>query len=165
VENEVQASTWRAKLDFKMLYAVEEFFVYLTVAHVEEWLAEFAVRAQEWAAPLGWQASLQGRKLYLVPGVLDKALAVAQLRERLGADQVIAGGDSLLDAAMLRSAGKSIRPCHGELHRIGFTAPNCRVTMEQGPCAGDEIVDWYARQIDGRGRERCQIDATSSDGH
>ena len=142
-----QAICWHANRGFRTLRAVEEFFIYLTVVRSEGWLTEFAAEAQDWAAPLGWHASLQGRKLYLVPAVLDKSVAVAQLATRLSADEVIAGGDSGLDAAMLRAARAAIRPRHGELHRIGFTAPNCQVTAEQGPVAGDEIVGWYARQI------------------
>lgn len=142
-----QATIWQAKRGFRMLHAVEEFFVYLTVARNAGWLLEFAAEAQSWAAPLGWQASLQGRKLYLVPTVLDKSVAVSHLAARIPADEIIAGGDSLLDAGMLRAARTAIRPCHGELDRIGFTAPNCQVTAEQGLAAGDEIVGWYARQI------------------
>ena len=72
---------------------------------------------------------------------------MTRLAERLAVDRVIAAGDSVLDAAMLRIANAAMRPCHGELQRIGFAAPNCEVTMEPGVAAGDEIVGWCARQI------------------
>ena len=141
-----QAGAWHAEHGFKLLGEVEECFVYLTVVRREPWLTEFASQAQAWAEPRGWRASLQGRKLYLVPLALDKAAAVTRLAARLGADEVVAGGDSLLDAEMLRVADAAIRPGHGELHRVGFTAPRCRVASAKGIAAGEEIISWYAQR-------------------
>ena len=139
-----QAARWHATHTFHLIRAVEEYFIYLTAARREHWLIEFAREAAAWARPRGWQASLQGRKLYLVPETLDKSVAVARLARRLGAERVFAGGDSLLDAGMLRSASAAIRPNHGELHRAGFSAPRCEVTADDGLAAGEEIVTWYA---------------------
>jgi hydroxymethylpyrimidine pyrophosphatase-like HAD family hydrolase len=87
--------------------------------------------------------SLQGRKLYLLPAVLDKAPAVAEVAARIGAARVVAGGDSLLDEGMLRRADAGIHPAHGELHVTGFSAANCRTTAGHGAAAGDEIMEWY----------------------
>lgn len=141
-----QAVAWHAEYGFKLVRAVETFFVYLTVTQREPWLEEFAEQAEAWASARGWRASLQGRKLYLVPAILDKSAAVTHLAARLGVDRVFAGGDSLLDAGMLRSADASIRPCHGELQQIGFTAPHCQVTADRDVAAGDEIISWYLRK-------------------
>jgi hypothetical protein len=139
-----QATAWHAAQAFRMLRAVDDCFVYLTVAAREAWLPEFVAAADAWAAPRGWRASLQGRKLYLVPAALDKAAAVADLAARLQPDRVVAGGDSLLDAGMLRAASAAIRPAHGELHATGFVSTNCAVTAAAGITAGEEIVSWYA---------------------
>lgn len=141
-----KAVGWHADYGFKLVRAVEEFFIYLTVVRREPWLEQLAAEVQVWAEANGWRASLQGRKLYLVPAALDKSVAVAHLAARVGADQVFAGGDSLLDAEMLRRADAAIRPSHGELHLVGFTAQHCQVTVESGIAAGDEIISWYARR-------------------
>jgi hydroxymethylpyrimidine pyrophosphatase-like HAD family hydrolase len=126
---------------------VEDFFVYLTVERRETWLTRFAREVHAWSRERGWRASLQGRKLYLLPASLDKAPAVAEVAARFGASRVVAGGDSLLDERMLRAADAAIRPAHGELHVTGFTAPHCRTTVGRGAAAGDEIVSWYASQL------------------
>jgi hypothetical protein len=141
------ASTWKAERGFASLRAVEDFFVYLTVAHREDWLSGFAREVHAWCRERGWRASLQGRKLYLLPASLDKAPAVAEVVARLGASRVVAGGDSLLDERMLRAADAAIRPAHGELHVTGFTAPHCRTTVGRGAAAGDEILNWYASEL------------------
>ncbi|MBT8224142.1 MAG: HAD family hydrolase [Dactylosporangium sp.] len=138
-----QAVRWRSGRAFRLVRGVDEAFVYLAAERRDSWLVAFAHEASAWADQRGWRASLQGRKLYLVPVALDKAAAVARLAARLGTDEVFAGGDSLLDAQMLRSASASIRPNHGELNQTGFSAPNCQATVEGGTPAGDEIVAWY----------------------
>jgi len=144
-----QAERWRAERGFAALREVEDLFVYLTFRHPERWLDEFVAEAQAWCRPRGWRTSLQERKLYLLPAALDKATAVAEVAQRLSATQVVAGGDSLLDEQMLRAADAAIRPAHGELHRTGCTIPHCRTTATAGATAGDEILTWYAEQVDG----------------
>jgi hypothetical protein len=141
------ANRWGHERGFAAVRFVEDFFVYLSVQVREDWLTGFAGEVAAWCRSRGWRASLQGRKLYLLPATLDKAPAVAEVAARLGATRVIAGGDSLLDERMLRDADAAIRPAHGELHVTGYTAPNCRTTVGRGAAAGDEIMDWYAEQI------------------
>jgi phosphoserine phosphatase len=146
-----EAQRWRERRGFDAVRAVEDFFIYLTVRVREPWLTDFAEEAADWGRINGWRVSLQGRKLYLLPTGLDKAAAVAHAAERLGAGRVVAGGDSLLDADMLRAAHAAIRPAHGELHLTGFTSPHCLTTASAGAAAGDEILDWYVAQTgDGR---------------
>src|SRR5690606_34481959 len=53
---------------------------------------------------IGWSMSLQGRKLYIMPESITKAGAMQYVKERLGADYVVAAGDSLLDLDLLESA-------------------------------------------------------------
>ncbi|GIJ47599.1 hypothetical protein Val02_44850 [Virgisporangium aliadipatigenens] len=144
-----QAAAWRDGRGFAALRAVEEFFLYLSVEVREDWLTEFAGFVADWCRERGWRASLQGRKLYLLPDALDKAPAVAEVARRLGADRIVAGGDSLLDARMLEAADAAIRPAHGELHATGFRVPHCHTTAGRGAAAGDEILAWYNGQVNG----------------
>jgi hydroxymethylpyrimidine pyrophosphatase-like HAD family hydrolase len=157
-EVERQCSQWRDQHAFAssphsatnqrlQLRSVEDFFVYFTVTVREDWLVAFAGEVASWCTAHGWRASLQGRKLYVLPEVLDKATAVAEVAARTGAGRVVAGGDSLLDEGMLRSADAAIRPAHGELAVTGYTAPNCRTTAGRGAAAGDEIMEWYATEL------------------
>jgi hydroxymethylpyrimidine pyrophosphatase-like HAD family hydrolase len=142
-----RAIAWQAGRESAAVRAVEDFFVYITVARRDDRFTELAREADAWGRERGWRASLQGRKLYLLPVSLDKAPAAAEVATRLGAGRVVAGGDSLLDERMLRSADAAIRPAHGELHVTGFSAPHCRTTVGRGAAAGDEILDWYATQL------------------
>ncbi|WP_144758356.1 HAD family hydrolase [Curtobacterium sp. 9128] len=117
----------------------ESLFVYaivdravLTDGHVAAFAAALA--------PLGWTVSLQGRKLYAVPVPIRKERALAAVAERIGATTTIAAGDSLLDRDMLRWADLGVRPAHGELDAIGWTAPNTVVTERRGVLAGEELL-------------------------
>ncbi|MEV0458193.1 hypothetical protein [Catellatospora methionotrophica] len=141
-------ASWAQAHPFTDVKSAEDFFVYAVAAAPAPWLAAVAAEAGRWAEPRGWRVSLQGRKLYLVPTVLDKAWAVAGVAERLAADRVVAGGDSLLDEGMLLAADRAVRPAHGELHTAGFRAPHCHTTATSGAAAGAEISHWYLSQLD-----------------
>ena len=99
-----------------------------------------------WAAERGWRTSLQGRKLYWVPEALTKAAATREVAERLGADTVLAAGDSLLDVDLLLAADLAIHPRHGELYEQGWSAPRVRCTEAAGELAGEEIAAWFESQ-------------------
>lgn len=102
-----------------------------------------------WAAARGWRTSLQGRKLYWVPESLTKSAAVAEVAARVGAERVLAAGDSLLDVDLLLAADRGIHPRHGELFDSGWTAPHVERTAAAGLRAGEQIVDWFRTQIGG----------------
>ena len=142
-----RCDAWRAERGFASLRTVDDLFLYFTVTVRERWFADFAGEVGAWCRRQGWRVSLQGRKLYLLPAVLDKAPAVAEVAARIGAARVVAGGDSLLDERMLRDAAAAIHPAHGELHVTGFSAANCRTTTGRGAAAGDEIIGWYREQV------------------
>lgn len=95
-----------------------------------------------WCAERGWRTSLQGRKVYCLPGTLTKAAAAKEIAQRTGASTTLAAGDSLLDVDLLHIANLSIRPAHGELHDTGWTSPSTTVTAASGILAGQEIADW-----------------------
>ena len=117
----------------------ESLFCYLVVDRAllpETWVKELA----DWAAPHGWAVSLQGRKLYVVPRPLTKSAAVAEIRRRTGAAEVLAAGDSLLDADLLLAADHAWRPGHGELAAQGWTAPRVTPLTSRGVRSGEEIL-------------------------
>ncbi|MCH6160095.1 HAD family hydrolase [Streptomyces marispadix] len=114
-------------------------FAYLVVDRERlptTWVKELAA----WAAPRGWTVSLQGRKLYAVPGSLTKSAAVAEVARRTGATRIHAAGDSLLDADMLLAADGGWIPGHGELAGSGWRAAHVTALAERGVAAGERIV-------------------------
>lgn len=114
-------------------------FAYLVVDRArlpQTWVKELA----EWAGPRGWTVSLQGRKIYAVPGPLTKSAAVAEVARRTGATHTWAAGDSLLDTDMLLAAGQGWIPGHGELAAGGWGAGHVTGLSERGVAAGERIV-------------------------
>ncbi|HEY0167961.1 MAG TPA: HAD family hydrolase [Jatrophihabitans sp.] len=108
----------------------------------------FVVEAAGWAADRGWTVSAQGRKVYWVPRGLTKTAAVSEVADRVGAELVLAAGDSLLDRELLCYADRGIHPAHGELFSSGWSAPGVRRTRAAGVLAGQEIVEWLADRVD-----------------
>ncbi|MFD5088579.1 HAD family hydrolase [Kitasatospora sp. NPDC058406] len=139
----------------------DELFAYLVVERAElpvGWLEELT----GWCAERGWSVSLQGRKVYAVPGPLSKSAALAEVRRRAGVEAgvdgvdgvdggpaVLAAGDSLLDADLLLAADAAWRPGHGELADSGWTAPGVTALDEVGVAAGEEIVRRFLARVRG----------------
>lgn len=127
---------------------VEDLFVYLVATHRSEippmWLASLEL----WAAERDWAVSVQGRKVYLVPGALlckgDAALRVAA---QLGGP-LLAAGDSLLDRNLLDAAEVAIRPAHGELHLLAEPTRSARVTERSGAEAAEDILQFLGQTAD-----------------
>lgn len=116
----------------------EDLFAYLVVER-EELPATLVSDLSGWCAVRGWSVSLQGRKVYCVPDPLTKSAAVAEVAGRCNVTQVVAAGDSLLDADMLAAADEAVRPAHGELHEIDWQSPHLNVTELSGVLGGQEI--------------------------
>ncbi|MET9656555.1 HAD family hydrolase [Streptomyces sp. NPDC006510] len=128
----------------------EDLFAYLVVERPllpEGWVKEL----EEWAQARNWTVSLQGRKIYAVPGPLTKSAAMAEVVRRTGATRTLAAGDSLLDADLLLAADRAWRPAHGELADTGWSAPHAGATAERGVAAGEEILRCFLRAA-GEGR-------------
>jgi hypothetical protein len=104
--------------------------------------AVFLDEVSAWCLERGWHTSLQGRKLYFVPAMLTKSAAVQEICRRVGATGFAAAGDSLLDAELLAAAVTGIRPAHGELADLGWSAGHVGVTTVAGVTAGEEIAAW-----------------------
>jgi len=124
--------------------------------------AGFVAEAADWAAERGWTVSAQGRKLYWTPRGLTKAAAVDEVANRVGAELVLAAGDSLLDRELLRCADRGIHPGHGELFASGWSAPGVECTAAAGVLAGQEIVEWFAARADDFGRWAAAPDSAIS---
>lgn len=99
-------------------------------------------RWRVWAEAGGWNVSRQGRKVYLMPDVVTKWSAVAEVAARTGvpADRVFAAGDGALDRPVLERAHRSIRPRHGELEELSWHHPTLSVSSASGVAASEEIV-------------------------
>ena len=95
-------------------------------------------------ADSGWRPERQGRKLYLLPPDLGKAQAVAYVAGLVGADRVLAAGDSLLDEAMVVGADRGWVPAASPLAAAPLP-PSVTVTREPGHAAAAEIVTALVR--------------------
>jgi hypothetical protein len=99
-----------------------------------------------WAKAQNWKISLQGRKLYIVPEVVNKWDAVVYIRDLLREKIVIAAGDSLLDLCMLEAANYAIAPCHGEIwdSYCSGMLPDSSIqfTNQSGIFAAQEILNY-----------------------
>ncbi|TVY03268.1 hydrolase [Cohnella terricola] len=89
----------------------------------------------------GWNCSLQGRKIYLVPNPVSKGAAVEYVKQLSGSRYVFAAGDSLLDESMLLIADEALAPGHGELFRkYGGKHERIRFTRSEGIRASEDIL-------------------------
>ncbi|ALP35931.1 hydrolase [Paenibacillus sp. IHB B 3084] len=98
---------------------------------------------------MGWEVSIQGRKVYLVPAAVNKQAAVEHIRNLTNGGAVVASGDSLLDRCLLDYADYAIAPRHGELYREQLRDKlevNYRFTEVSGVYAADEIMA-YVHEI------------------
>lgn len=138
----------------------DELFCYLVV-EPDRQPADFLRDWQEFCTAHGWSASQQGRKIYTMPHAVSKSAAVAEVRRRLVADgtlpatnTLLAAGDGWLDHGLLLAADHAVRPRHGELEALGWTAANLTVTAARGALAGEEILAWlHARTVPARDDE------------
>lgn len=128
------------------LRTAAELFCYAVVdraALPPDWVPALAT----WCAPRGWTVSLQGRKVYAVPGPLTKSAAAAEVLARTGGGPLLAAGDSLLDADLLAAADIAVRPAHGELAEAGYELAHLHVTAATGAAAGAELLGWLRDRV------------------
>jgi len=99
-----------------------------------------------WAQGQHWNVSMQGRKLYLVPEVINKWSGVDYIRNLLQEKRVVTAGDSLLDLYMLQQADDSMAPCHGEIWDSYSDGKLLNVeinfTQQAGILAAEDILDY-----------------------
>ncbi len=102
---------------------------------------------------LGWNTSIQGRKIYLVPSAINKGAAAKYVKELTGAAHLIAAGDSLLDESLLVEADYGLAPRHGELFRRYPNPIDFEFTRTSGILASEEIIEnalFYMKNIQQR---------------
>ncbi|BBH22895.1 hypothetical protein Back11_42400 [Paenibacillus baekrokdamisoli] len=106
---------------------------------------EAVMEKAEQVRALGWEVSIQGRKIYLVPSVVNKRDAIQHIRQMHVGEPLIASGDSILDKCLLDCADYAIAPRHGELYNEQQRNPasmNYRFTKHSGVFAADEILNY-----------------------
>ena len=103
--------------------------------------------AATWAAEHGWAFSAQGRKLYWIPRGVSKGVAAREVAGRVGAETLLAAGDSHLDRDLLEAADAGWLPRHGELARAGWRADHVKVSHGVGLAAGEEIATAMADRV------------------
>lgn len=82
-----------------------------------------------------YKYDLQGRKLYVLPKLMDKSLAVEYLLHKLPNTRVITAGDSTVDVLFLQRGDVRLIPKHSKL--------NCsyaNITGNERIKAGEEII-------------------------
>ncbi|OEV02593.1 HAD family hydrolase [Streptomyces oceani] len=124
----------------------EDLFAYLVVDR-EQLPDTYVKELADWAEPRGWTVSLQGRKIYAVPGPLTKSAAVAEVARRTGVTHTYAAGDSQLDADLLQAAEHGWRPGHGELADGGWDVEHVVPLPERGVAAGERILEEALRAV------------------
>ncbi|MGD6957239.1 HAD family hydrolase [Rossellomorea aquimaris] len=112
-------------------------FFYIIV-HTEYFSDSRFIELRTLSDHLGWKVSLQGRKLYFIPKILNKWTAVHYLRYVLGVNEMYTAGDSILDYELITNGTYGIAPLHGEVVDDSFTLNK---TREAGIKASEEIVE------------------------
>lgn len=77
----------------------------------------------------------QGKKIYVIPNQLDKAIAVNYIKELLKSEQIITSGDSSVDTEFTKLGDYIILPKHAT-----FQHQNAIITQNEGIVAGEEIL-------------------------
>ncbi|MCC5804359.1 HAD family hydrolase [Rossellomorea vietnamensis] len=112
-------------------------FFYI-ILHTDRFSSERFSELKKLSDHVGWQMSLQGRKLYFIPKVLTKWTALRYLREELGLKDICTAGDSILDLELITNGTYGIAPLHGEVLE---KFPSLHQTKEAGIKASEEIVE------------------------
>lgn len=133
-QGEFAASDWIVKQSFadQLFYAMRIERDRLPAARVEQFRNQMD--------SLGWEISIQGRKLYLVPKPVNKGAALLYVKQRLAADYVAASGDSLLDWSLLQAADYAIAPRHGELFSTYGHTDKVAFTAQAGLYASEQLL-------------------------
>lgn len=113
-----------------------------------------------WANEQKWDVSIQGRKLYLMPKIINKWRALSRVSEMIGDKYIVAAGDSLLDLPLIQGADYALSPAHGELYeQFGCSQGHWTFVDQSGLLAGEEILKavikhFYSEEGEDESRER-----------
>lgn len=98
-------------------HVVEGLFLYDYLLRPEELSRSVMLSVELLAAEARWKISIQHHKFYLIPLGLTKGVATLEVASRLGVDQILGAGDSLLDVSLLDAATHAWG-LEGELDRL-----------------------------------------------
>lgn len=138
--NKIRTDIWA-----KECKLADELFYYTIIDRVnlpKEALEVFDI----WLENNGWNMSIQGRKLYLVPKCVDKWEAVKYIASLENIDYSICAGDSKLDFNMVANSTKGIIPSHGKeivelVENKKEKYGNIHITESSGILAANEILN------------------------
>jgi hydroxymethylpyrimidine pyrophosphatase-like HAD family hydrolase len=85
----------------------------------------------------GWQISVTGKKVYIIPSCISKWNAVKYLHDNYLNEQIISAGDSYMDIEMVKNSEISFIPRGCELENL---LPQSFITKSSGIRAGEEIL-------------------------
>lgn len=118
---------------------IRELFIFTKSAQPEQTLG----RLRSVLDPTAVDLFRNGKKVYVVPRQMNKGQAVMRLRERMGADYVIAAGDSEFDIPMLYNADCPIAP--GGLAKL-FDLPARTHVMRESGVFAEYVLEHVLRQ-------------------
>ncbi|WP_201713068.1 HAD family hydrolase [Rossellomorea arthrocnemi] len=120
-------------------------FFYI-ILHTDRFSPDVFMELRMLSDHLGWQVSLQGRKLYFIPKILTKWTALHYLGDELGLKNICTAGDSILDLELITNGTLGMAPLHGEVLE---KFPTLNMTGKAGIQASEEIVEIvYSRYRD-----------------
>ncbi len=97
----------------------------------------------KWLKKNGWNLSIQKKKMYFVPDVIDKYNAVKHIAQNEEVKHIFAAGDSLLDLGLLNNSDYSFIPNHSEelQYLKNESSTKFKFTNKNGIFASDDITD------------------------
>lgn len=119
----------------------DELFVF-TKCHQPE---QVISRLEQILDPASVNVFGNGEKVYIVPCSLDKGSAVKRLQERLGAEEILAAGDSLFDLPMVCAADCGIVPA-GFRERYGCTGKDTVTEMPQDALFSEALLEYILKR-------------------
>jgi hydroxymethylpyrimidine pyrophosphatase-like HAD family hydrolase len=104
--SEIHDNSWSSE------YKEADNLFYYFIVNPEIYPTEKMKSFEKWLNENGWMLSLQKRKLYMVPKVVDKQHAVKHIAEKEGVNYICSAGDSKLDFKMLKNSNVAVVPKH-----------------------------------------------------
>lgn len=124
----------------KSIRIAEELFIYCIVDPERTPLLDLN-EFKHWLNSNNWDLSIQGRKIYFIPRVLQKSKALKYLGNKIGKKLFAGAGDSFLDLSFLKIVKYPIIPRHGELiNKYSHLLGNINITKDDGIYASDELL-------------------------
>lgn len=134
----------------------EELFIYLIVQPENIPMQDMHI-FKKWLNDSNWELSIQGRKIYCIPNVVQKNNALEHLSKKLEKQLFAGAGDSFLDLSFLKKVQYPIVPRHGELfdqYKEILSSYAIQITAEKGIKASDELLLYLLKHMN--------VDVTSS---